>query len=660
MDSDFDAALQNTNNSSIKENETRCDFNTLFETESDMAWYNLIAFYIQILLSILIIIQYAFQSRGGKFIDACMHWRAAVPIPVNMTETRRDRGIIIAAFGFTTIISIQIVTGEKILPYSYSAQVRAIFVMLECILVGFCFWPVFAVITTKSLFGLIIGSVYVWLFSISHVIFGIPCQSVNSHDLVISVLSNLPVFIFALWIGVGVLYRTLTVLWYAKSKRKFSYKVANSVDGMDYHVKHVKSVLRKHKKSTMDNEDSTGWRRLRDYFYTPISGFRYSVNILAAAVMTETIVYMVMIVLIDAYTKQIIRQGPKFVSEAQRSLQMGIENKTVLSSGNLNLTAGQVFSPQLYFAEFFVTYSNVPVYTSFALAFLISILCMLLTLKNYRRNLLGFYRGERYGLMKLTHNPVFNLPAIEILGQSAKFVGYQVAYGTYAFIFQFFTLAIILCAVWFAFILIVVMGQWHLLLTVLASIWPTLAFVFFTVIAQVILCNLFLQKGGDSLANRPLALDNRHFFFNFQYFMVYVNAPLGLLACLGRLLQSMFFGLWTLSRLDMSTMSRTYEATDSGYLAYICLLTMENAQSNPTMNVFVQILLKSIEETRRYPPANRRRKLVINRWKLLFTLSNNPKLIKLRSESLLSKNFNGCAAGKTNQVEMGQTTIEGF
>uniref|UniRef100_A0A914UWA8 Receptor for retinol uptake STRA6 n=1 Tax=Plectus sambesii TaxID=2011161 RepID=A0A914UWA8_9BILA len=537
MDSDFDSASQDMNSSSVKENETRCDFNTLFETESDMAWYNLIVFYVQILLSILIIIQYAFQSRSGRFIEACMHWRAAVPIPVNMTETRRDRGIIIAAFGFTTIISIQIVTGEKILPYSYSAQVRAIFVMLECILVGFCFWPVFAVITTKSLFGLIIGSVYVWLFSISHVIFGIPCQSVNSHDLVISVLSNLPVFIFALWIGVGVLYRTLTVLWYAKSKKKFSYKVATSVDGMNYHVKHVKSVLRKHKKSTMDKEESTGWRKLRDYVYTPISGFRYSVNILAAAVMTETIVYM---------------------------------------------------------------------------------------------------------------------------GQSAKYIGYQMAYGTYAFVFQFLTLAVILCAIWFTFIIIVVMGQWHILLSFLTSIWPTLAFVFFTVIAQVILCNLFLQKGGDSITNRPLALDNRHFFFNFQYFMVYVNAPLGLLACLGRLLQSMVFGLWTLSRLDMSTMSRTYEATDSGYLTYICLLTMENAQSNPTMNVFVQILLKSIEETRRYPPVNRRRKLVINRWKLLFTLSNNPKLIKLRSESLLSKNFNGCAAGKIEQVEMAQTIIERY
>ncbi len=47
----------------------------------------------------------------------------------------------------------------------------------------------------------------------------------------------------------------------------------------------------------------------------------------------------------------------------------------------------------------------------------------------------------------------------------------------------------------------------------------------------------------------------RHCYFNFQYFMVYVNAPLGLVACLGRLIQAVFLGLWTLSRLDMSTMS---------------------------------------------------------------------------------------------------------
>lgn len=58
--------------------------------------------------------------------------------------------------------------------------------------------------------------------------------------------------------------------------------------------------------------------------------------------------------------------------------------------------------------------------------------------------------------------------------------------------------------------------------------------------------------------------------------MVYVNAPLGLFACLIRLLQSVIRGLWTLSRLDVSTMSRAYEATDRGMISRVKITISHN------------------------------------------------------------------------------------
>lgn len=105
----------------------------------------------------------------------------------------------------------------------------------------------------------------------------------------------------------------------------------------------------------------------------------------------------------------------------------------------------------------------------------------------------------------------------------------------------------------------------------------------------------------------------RHFFFNFQYYMVFINMAVGLVACLMRMLISLFLGLWILPRLDMSTLNRAFERLDNGivetkiiiwlssssfiyiplgFSSYVCMLIVQHTQTNPVMVVFVNILLR--------------------------------------------------------------------
>ncbi|EMP25724.1 Perilipin-3 [Chelonia mydas] len=63
---------------------------------------------------------------------------------------------------------------------------------------------------------------------------------------------------------------------------------------------------------------------------------------------------------------------------------------------------------------------------------------------------------------------------------------------------------------------------------------------------------------------KPLALNNRKAFHNFNYFLFFYNVLLGLGACLFRLLCSILLGTWLIARIDRTIMQKGYEAADMG------------------------------------------------------------------------------------------------
>ncbi|KAF4025511.1 hypothetical protein G4228_017463, partial [Cervus hanglu yarkandensis] len=94
----------------------------------------------------------------------------------------------------------------------------------------------------------------------------------------------------------------------------------------------------------------------------------------------------------------------------------------------------------------------------------------------------------------------------------------------------------------------------------------TVSIVLGLVVLQVwIAASFFLQpKMGTDDKQKPLALNNRRAFHNFNYFLFFYNVLLGLGACLSRLFISCVLGTWLIARIDRTILQSGYERADMG------------------------------------------------------------------------------------------------
>lgn len=145
---------------------------------------------------------------------------------------------------------------------------------------------------------------------------------------------------------------------------------------------------------------------------------------------------------------------------------------------------------------------------------------------------------------------------------------------------------------------------------------------------------------GTADKQKPLALNNRKVFHNFNYFLFFYNVLLGLGACLSRLLISCILGTWLIARIDRTIMQNGYEGADMGFSAWVGMLYVDHYHTNPVLVSFCHILLTGLRE-RKLQPAIRCEHLRQSagprtsarprtRWRLLQTLINNPRLVMLR------------------------------
>lgn len=184
----------------------------------------------------------------------------------------------------------------------------------------------------------------------------------------------------------------------------------------------------------------------------------------------------------------------------------------------------------------------------------------------------------------------------------------------------------------------------------------TLSIVVGLIILQVwIAGTFFLQpKLGTSDKQKPLALNNRRAFHNFNYFLFFYNVLLGLGACLSRLLISCLLGTWLIARIDRTIMQSGYEGADMGFGAWIGMLFVDHYHTNPVLVSFCHILITShkdrkLQKTVKYWCLNqsagpRFSARARTRWFLLQTLINNPRLVMLR------KSKSGHSSGEFTQI----------
>ncbi|XP_072525676.1 stimulated by retinoic acid gene 6 protein-like [Salminus brasiliensis] len=175
-----------------------------------------------------------------------------------------------------------------------------------------------------------------------------------------------------------------------------------------------------------------------------------------------------------------------------------------------------------------------------------------------------------------------------------------------------------------------------------AIILLTIFIVIVLVVLQVLLVRIFFLQDKLSPEDRekPLALNNRKAFHNFNYFFFFYNVIMGLSNCILRLLNSCIVGTWLVPRIDRTIMQRGYESMDPGYRTWIGMIMADHYHSNPVMVCFCHLLLSwTLErQTAANPysqfhstdgPAGGRVRV---RWLLFYTLLKNPKLILLRKQ----------------------------
>ncbi|CAF1338820.1 unnamed protein product [Rotaria sordida] len=254
---------------------------------------------------------------------------------------------------------------------------------------------------------------------------------------------------------------------------------------------------------------------------------------------------------------------------------------------------------------------------AFIAALFITLVQLLVMFAGIRRNLLQAFRGDDSEIPRRLSSENINY----ITG-TFHFAGYLIGYVILAYIF----LAIFLFIILISIDALITYGNVKFLETILKIIIPTLILVFFKMYLNKILGQyIFLQHDGE-----VLSINNRRAFMVFIYFNFFLDAFLGFVAAITRILRSIAGGVLYMCRLDYSPLGRKLETIDSGFSAYCGFIFVECAHRHPVLLYFVSHLLRN----HLYPTNTKRLSKARHKWYVAIFLLNNPTLIYRRKQFL--------------------------
>ncbi|XP_076869490.1 stimulated by retinoic acid gene 6 protein-like isoform X14 [Brachyhypopomus gauderio] len=230
------------------------------------------------------------------------------------------------------------------------------------------------------------------------------------------------------------------------------------------------------------------------------------------------------------------------------------------------------------------------------------------------------------------------------LAALAKYPGYQIALILWGYLIMHAVLFIF--GLVFVYLVIWPIGSCGLLrwLKELMIFLSNFLIVIGLFMIQVLLVRFFFLQDRLSPEDtqKPLALNNRKAFHNFNYFFFFYNVILGLGTCVLRLFINSFVGLLLVSRINRTIMPRGYEIMDIGHCTWINMIMADHYHNNPIMVCFCNLLLKPSLDRQGQSQSNAYSRLnstsggpvegrARTRWLLLYTLLRNPKLMLLRN-----------------------------
>ena len=275
-----------------------------------------------------------------------------------------------------------------------------------------------------------------------------------------------------------------------------------------------------------------------------------------------------------------------------------------------------------------------PFLIAVALTTTILVLQLVVLLVNIRRNLLQAFRGDDVEIPRRNRSKY-----VSYATGNFHFAGYFIGYLIWGFII-IATFSTILCLCIDAF---VVYGSVRALEKLLKIIIPSILILLFKLYLNKLLAQyVFLQHCGD-----VLALNNRRILMIFIYFNFFLDAFLGFISSILRLVKSVIGGIVYMCRLDYSPLGRKLEHFDSGFNAYCGFIHTECTHRHPIMLVFVSHLFSEVKKRRfgiddseMVPMSEkqivRQQKSIRYRrkWRLAAFLVRNPVVVFLRKTFL--------------------------
>ncbi|CAF3457099.1 unnamed protein product [Rotaria sp. Silwood1] len=454
--------------------------------------------------------------------------------------------------------------------------VTYIFQIIKVLVIGFRCYPILAAVYIDTRFTLIIATLYAWFdFSITIAFNGV-CRNdyystndnynkthgsgtityltyygTGSKLIFFQLLSDIPCCLFFSYISIE-----LPILFFKRIRsRKLRVKqltreqkhLLHSLLPDSAESQYVKNLFR----LTNINISINQLARLSQSIYTWRNDFRFSSRVLC--------IYASIFCLLFFLTLQVsCVQIPPFLGALRIKLQQFINLLIIfIIQGDYNLQEIEDSSSDFPIPDLVRPYL-IAIFTALIVIF-IPITCFIkISRRVSSRNIDYAYENIHFG-------------------------GYLISYVLWCYILVAFFVMIIGVMI----DIIITYGMVRFIEAILKKIIPLLLFAIFQIYMNKILAQyIFLQQGGDILS-----INHRSIMMIFLYFNFFLDAFLGLISSIIRVLTNMIGGIIYMCRLDCSSMGRKLETLEAGSSAYCGFIHMECAHRHPILLYFTSILL---------------------------------------------------------------------
>ncbi|XP_038626013.1 stimulated by retinoic acid gene 6 protein-like isoform X2 [Tachyglossus aculeatus] len=552
------------------------------------------------------------EQRDDK--SNLLEGRFGIVMPLDFVGTFRNRWSYGIAFG-AAANRIMFLFAEGYQPLQAPKWAQAIVLLIGGTEVGFSYFPFFACLSSESrLIGSFLGFGYslIWFaITVLHIVQCPHGQFLGNYQTIIFYWPSLLCLAFLLGRFVYMFIKGLRIQlgWDIQSEEKPFLEV--------HQAKHVKRLLRK----PLVQEEEKSWFQRRIYEWDPF--FQFPSRMIGTAVLALICLYLFIIIEFCVYI---------YVVQELEVFERELENY-IISDNETSMLMPAV----LKIRDLIQVTKGVWTWTSFPASFT-SISYVFHILACYRKHIKRLWSGEKKFLPLKFHSP----SSSESVAAIARYSGWQIAYILWGYLIIHVVQCLFGVMFTYSLVLPVRHNQGLAMLKDLGIGILTISIIVGLMVLQIwIAGRFFLQpKIGPSDKQKPLALNHRKAFHNFNYFLFFYNILLGLGACLSRLLFSCILGTWLIARLDRTILQNGYERADMGYISWIGMLFVDHYHTNPVLVSFCHILVTDHAERKfqssikygylNHSPGPRVSQKARMRWFLLYTLLQNPRLSSLR------------------------------